>query len=49
MKYLKKINLTDTTSNINIKKVIEETYHKGNDYYQEVENNQANQNNQNKK
>lgn len=40
MKYLKKLNLTDTNDNINLKKVIEETYHKGNNYYQEVENNQ---------
>lgn len=39
MKYLKKINLIDTT-NINEKQVIEESYHKGNEYYQEVEENQ---------
>lgn len=37
MKYIKKINLIDTSDNINLKKIIEETYHKGENYYKEIE------------
>lgn len=40
MKYLKKINLIDTQNNINLKKVIDETYHQGKNYYQEIEKHQ---------
>lgn len=39
MKYIPKVNLIDTQDNINLKKVIDETYHKGNNYYQEIEKN----------
>lgn len=45
MKYLKKINLKDTTNNINEKEVIENSYQKGNKYYQEVEENQKQEKN----
>ena len=39
MKYIKKINLIDTQDNINIKKIINETYNKGKDYYKKTEKN----------
>lgn len=44
MKYIKKINLIDTTENKKLKKEIEETYEKGNDYYNNVEKDSKNKN-----
>ena len=42
LKYIPKINLIDTQDNINIKKIINETYNKGRDYYEEIEKNSTN-------
>lgn len=39
MKYIPKVSLIDTQDNINLKKVIDEIYHKGKNYYQEIEKN----------